>query len=246
MSGRESVGFEDLGFARVDYDRPRRRGYPEAIFCPGKNVDQILGIADSLMRSGAKNILATRASPEILEALAGAFSDTLVVSQAHLCILNPQFASGVGSVAVMARRPEDIAVSEEAAFTAEAMGSCVTRRFDAPLGSVEALPEWVASLASPNVVVAVDGQGGALPSVIAGLTSSLVVAIPTSAGSQLRGIPSLLAMLNTCVPGVVTVNIDNGFGGGYAAHVINTTAESETEKDGRELAGAIEGGGVCA
>lgn len=215
--------FEDLGFARVDLDRTRRRGYPEAIYCPGKTVDHIVRIARSLIRSGAENVLATRASEQVLDALTRSFPDALAISEARLCVLGPVVRTRVGKVAVVTRSNDSYQVAQEAAFTAEAMGSLVVRNFDAPLHLPQDLPQWVESLGSPNVIVAVDGEGGSLPSIVAGLSACLVVAVPASVG-ELDGIASLLAALNSCVPGVVTVNINNGYGAGYAAHVINARA----------------------
>jgi NCAIR mutase (PurE)-related protein len=216
---------EDLGFARVDHDRVRRRGYPETILAAGKTHAEILAIARSLVRSGASNVLVTRASGEALEMLAGSFRDALVVPEAGLCVLNPVRCPGTGSVAVVAHRMEDVAVAEEAAHTAEAMGSTVHRHFDAPLSTPQRLPAWFAGLASPRVVVVAQGGAGALASVIAGLARCIVVAVPTSSGSALGGMPALLSALNCCAPGVVVVNVDNGFGAGYTAHLVNMAGE---------------------
>ncbi len=216
---------EDLGFARVDHDRVRRRGYPETILAQSKTCAEILAIATSLVRSGASNVLVTRASAEALAMLAASFRDAVVVPEAQLCVLNPVRGPGVGRVAVVTHRVEDVPVAEEVAYTAEAMGSAVDRRFDAPFASPERLPAWFGTLGSPRVVVVAQGGGGALASVLAGLARCVVVVVPTSAGSALGGLPAMLSALNACAPGVVVVNVDNGFGAGYAAHVINTTGE---------------------
>jgi NCAIR mutase (PurE)-related protein len=216
---------ENLGFARVDHDRVRRRGYPETIFAAGKTCVEILAIARSLVRSGAGNVLVTRASGEALELLAASFADAVVVPEAGLCVLNPIRRPGIGSVAVVAHRPEDVPVAEEAAHTAEAMGSAVRRAFDAPFSTPGLLPAWFAGLGSPRVVVVAQGGGGALASVIAGLARCVVVAVPTSAGSALGGLPAMLSALNCCAPGVVVVNVDNGFGAGYTAHLVNAAGE---------------------
>jgi NCAIR mutase (PurE)-related protein len=216
---------EDLGFARVDHDRVRRRGYPETIFAAGKTPVEILAIATSLVRSGAGNVLVTRASSGVLEMLAASFPDAVVVPEAGLCILSPIRRPGIGSVAVVAHRAEDVPVAEEAAHTAEAMGSAVHRRFDAPFSTPQRLPAWFAELESPRVIVVAAGGGGALASVIGGLARCAVVAVPTSAGSALGGLPALLSALNCCAPGVVVVNVDNGFGAGYTAHLVNAAGE---------------------
>ncbi len=225
MGTQTRDGYEDIGFARVDHDRIRRRGFPEAIFAPGKTTLQVLFIAESLLAKGATNVLVTRATGEVLDALAGRFPEAWVVPEARLCVLNPTPRPAVGRVVVAAWRPEDRPAAEEAAVTAEVMGSAVARRLDAPFRQPDRFPEWVESLDDPRVVVAADGGGGALVSVLAGLARCLVIALPTSAGSPWNGMPALLSGLNSCVPGVVAVNIDNGFGAGYAAHVINAAGE---------------------
>jgi NCAIR mutase (PurE)-related protein len=216
---------ENLGFARVDHDRLPRRGYPETIFAAGKTQVEILAIARSLVRSGASNVLVTRASSEALDMLAASFSGAVVVPEAGLCVLNPVRRPGIGSVAVVAHRPEDVPVAEEAAHTAEAMGSAVHRAFDAPFSTPQRFPAWFAGLQSPRVIVVAQGGGGALASVIGGLAGCVVVAVPTSAGSALGGLPSMLSALNCCAPGVVVVNVDNGFGAGYTAHLVNAAGE---------------------
>lgn len=216
---------EDLGFARVDLDRVRRRGYAEAILGAGKTCAEILAIARSLVRSGASNVMVTRASGEVLAMLVSTFPDVVVVPEASLCILNPILRPGVGRVVVATHRMEDVPVAEEAAHTAEAMGSAVERRFDAPFWTPERLPAWFAGLGSPRVIVVAQGGGGALASVVGGLAQCIVVAVPTSSGSVWGGLPATLSALNCCAPGVVTVNVDNGFGAGYAAHLINMAGE---------------------
>lgn len=216
---------EDLGFARVDHDRVRRRGYPETILAAGKTSAEVLAIARSLARSGASNVLVTRATSEVLAMLAGSFRDAVLVPEAGLCVLNPVRRPGTGSVAVVAHRSEDVPVAEEAAHTAEAMGSTVHRHFDAPFSTPQRLPAWFDRLDSPRVIVVVQGGGGALASVIAGLARCVVVAVPTSSGSPLGGMPAMLSALNCCAPGVVVVNVDNGFGAGYTAHLVNTAGE---------------------
>ena len=221
----DGTGYEDLGFAQVDHDRLRRRGYPEAIYGAGKTLEEILAIGESLLRFGASNVLVTRVSAATLARLLDHFGDVELVPEAGLCVLKPVRRPGVGRITVVTSRPDDVPVALEAAHTAEAMGSLVERRFDAPMAEPERFPAWFASLEPPRVIVVAQGGDGALASVIAGLARCLVIAVPTSASSPWNGIPPVLAALNSCVPGVVTVNIDNGFGAGYAAHLVNTGRE---------------------
>lgn len=217
---------DELGFARVDIGRGRRRGHPEAVFCEGKTTTEIVAIAESLTGAGAANVLATRASPETLLALRTAFPGAVVHERARLAVLSPVAKRGVGRVEVVCGRPEDEPTAEEAALVAEAMGSRVARRYDAPAHDPAALPEWLREQDAPQVFIVADGTGGALPTLVSGLVDRMVIALPTSAGGELPGKAALLSALNACSPGVVVVNIDNGYGAGYAAHLINTRGES--------------------
>ncbi|GAA4239683.1 nickel pincer cofactor biosynthesis protein LarB [Actinomadura meridiana] len=215
---------DELGFARVDIGRGRRRGHPEAVYCEGKTVAEVVAIAESLIGSGATNVLATRASRETLDALRAAFPGTVVHDRARLAVLAPVAVSGMGRVDVICARPEDEPAAEEAALVAETMGSRVVRRYDAPVHNPGVLPTWLHQQHRPGVFVVADGTGGALPTLVSGLTDRMVVALPTSAGGELPGRAALLSALNSCSPGVVVVNIDNGYGAGYAAHLINRGA----------------------
>ncbi|QKW38675.1 nickel pincer cofactor biosynthesis protein LarB [Actinomadura sp. NAK00032] len=214
----------ELGFARVDLDRGRRRGYPEAVFCEGKTVPEVVAIAASLVGAGTANVLATRASAATLAALADAFPDAVVHERARLAVLNPDSRSRTGNVAVVCGRPEDEPAAEEAALVADAMGSRVSRWYGAPVDDPAALPGWLDEHERPRAFVVADGTGGALPTLVSGLVEQTVVALPTSSGGDFAGRAALLSALNSCSPGVVTVNIDNGFGAGYAAHLINAGA----------------------
>ncbi|SNS92555.1 hypothetical protein SAMN05443665_1012117 [Actinomadura meyerae] len=214
----------DLGFARVDVDRGRRRGHPEAVFCEGKTVPEVVAIAANLVESGAANVLATRASTAALAALADAFPDAVVHERARLAVLNPDGRARTGDIAVVCGRPEDEPAAEEATLVAEAMGSRASRRYGAPVDDPAALPGWLDERERPRVFVVADGTGGALPTLVSGLVEQMVVALPTSSGGDFAGHAALLSALNSCSPGVVAVNIDNGFGAGYAAHLINAGA----------------------
>lgn len=220
---------DELGFARVDLGRGRRRGHPEAIYCEGKTVAEVVAIARSLVGSGAENVLATRASAETLGALRAAFPGTVVHERARLAVLAPAPRSGAGRVDVVCGRPEDEPAAEEAALVAEAMGSRVVRRYDAPVHDPAALPGWLGEQDAPAVLIVADGTGGALPTLVSGLVDRMVIALPTAAGGVLSGRAALLSALNSCSPGVVAVNIDNGYGAGYAAHTINAGHAVKTE-----------------
>ena len=224
MTSRRQTGtdaVDELGFARVDIGRGRRRGHPEAVFCEGKTTAEVVAIAESLTGAGAVNVLATRASAETLRALRASFSGAVVHERARLAVLSPVARRGVGRVEVVCGRPEDEPAAEEAALVAEAMGSRVVRRYDAPVHDPAALPGWLREQDGPEVLIVADGTGGALPTLVSGLVDRMVIALPTSAGGALPGKAALLSALNACSPGVVTVNIDNGYGAGYAAHLIN-------------------------
>lgn len=220
MTTPEAV--DELGFARVDLGRGRRRGHPEAVFCEGKTTAEVVAIARSLTGAGATNVLATRASRETLHALRAAFPGAVVHERARLAVLAPVARNGTGRVAVVCGRPGDEPAAEEAALVAEAMGSRVVRRYDAPAHDPSALPGWLREQEAPEVFVVADGTGGALPTLVSGLVDRMVIALPTSAGGALPGRAALLSALNACSPGVVVVNIDNGYGAGYSAHLVNT------------------------
>lgn len=214
--------YEDLGFASIDHHRELRRGHGETIFCAGKTVDQVVAIAEQMVAFGHENILATKARGEVLEALEVALP-VRVDRTASLAVINPVERAGAGLVFVVAAGTSDIPVAEEAALTAECSGSVVERLYDVGVAGIHRLLAAVDRLATANVIVAVAGMEGALPTVVAGLVSCPVIAVPTSVGygASFGGLAALLTMLNSCAPGVTVVNIDNGFGAGYAANVIN-------------------------
>ncbi len=216
--------FEELDFARLDTHRALRKGFPEVVFCPGKTPLQVVEIMRRLHeRSG--RVMATRASPDIAEAVKEAFPEAKYFPEARVLFLGePAPKTGRGTVLVITAGTADIPVAEEAAVTAELLGSPVERLYDVGVAGLHRLLAYREKLFSANVIVVVAGMEGALPSVVGGLVARPVVAVPTSVGygAHWGGLASLLTMLNTCVPGVVVVNIDNGFGAGYVAHLINT------------------------
>ncbi|MCO6399747.1 MAG: nickel pincer cofactor biosynthesis protein LarB [Verrucomicrobia bacterium] len=211
------------GFARIDTDRPRRTGMPEVIFCPGKTAAQIIEIIRSI-RDAGQPVLATRVEDEVARAVKAAVPDVVHHERARALTLavGPR-AEPVGSIAVVSAGTADIPVAEEAALTAEWMGANVVRIFDVGVAGLHRLLHHVPVLREQRALVVVAGMEGALPSVVAGLVSCPVVAVPTSVGYgvHLGGVAALLAMLNSCAPGISVVNVDNGFGAGVAASRIN-------------------------
>ncbi len=216
------AAFEDLGYARVDHQRAKRQGAAEVIFGEGKTAEQIEGIVRCMMDRGAGNILITRLSAEKESLLRNKFPYRYHEA-ARLAVANPKEQSLVGFVAVVSAGTSDLAVCEEAALTAEALGSRVERIYDAGVAGLHRLLAELDTLEKARCIIAVAGMEGALPSVVGGLVSCPVIAVPTSVGygANLGGLAALLAMLNSCASGVSAVNIDNGFGAGFLANRIN-------------------------
>lgn len=214
--------FEDLGYAKVDYHRAIRQGVPEVIYGQSKTTEQILGILSSMQRQGCSNILVTRISQEVADTLEGAFP-LRYDSLARLAVVLPIETPGRGSVVVATGGTSDMDVAEEAAITAEALGSRVTRLYDVGVAGLHRLLSNLEPLMTARVVVVAAGMEGALASVIGGLVDCTVIAVPTSVGygASFSGVSALLSMLNSCSSGVSVVNIDNGFGAGFLANRIN-------------------------
>ena len=213
----------DLGFARLDLHRAVRRGFPEVIFGPGKTTEQILTLARHL-RDAGQTVMVTRVGPEVHEALVGTFPRAEYHAAARIVVVrNAGRRAARPGVVVVGAGTSDIPVCEEAAVTAETMGNRVTRVHDVGISGLHRLAEHLKTLQKARVIVVVAGMEGALPSVVAGLTDCPVIAVPTSVGCGAGGggQAALLAMLNSCAAGLTVVNIDNGFGAGYAASLIN-------------------------
>ena len=215
--------FEDLGYAKVDHHRELRQGAAEVIYGQNKTPEQIVGIARAMRAHGQETVLVTRISPET----AAYIENTLPFEYNELGKLGvigrmPE-ADGDGKIVVATGGTSDIPVAEEAALTAQALGNTVTRLFDVGVSGVHRLLSHAEDIMSARCIVAVAGMEGALPSVIGGLADCPVIAVPTSVGygASLGGIAALLSMLNSCASGVSVVNIDNGFGAGYLASMIN-------------------------
>ncbi len=219
--------YEDLSFAKVDHHRSLQKGFPEVIFCSGKTATQIVEIARRLAEGGAP-VLATRAEPEVYRALKREFPGMEYHREARLAVLRAEGpTTAVGAIGVVTAGTADLPVAEEAALTAELMGGSVTRLYDVGVAGLHRLIDNLELLLSARVLVVVAGMEGALPSVIGGLTACPIIAVPTSIGygAHFGGLAPLLAMLNSCAPGVSVVNIDNGFGAGYIAALINRSGE---------------------
>ena len=217
--------FEDLGFAKVDHHRALRAGGSEAVFCPGKTAEQVIGIVGRLAAHHA-NVLATRCEPAIAAAVEDAGIPCAYHALARLLVVRPEPVEGVGLIAVAAAGTADLPVAEEAALVAEALGNRVERISDCGVAGLHRLLAHREVLGEANAIVAVAGMEGALPSVIGGLVDRPVIAVPTSVGygTSLNGLAALLAMLNSCAPGVSVVNIDNGYGAAHQASQINRLA----------------------
>jgi NCAIR mutase (PurE)-related protein len=213
--------FEDLGWAKIDTHRAVRQGTHEVIYGEGKTAGQIAGIAEAM--AGVSNILITRISRQTADEVAERVA-LRYIPEARIGIANPKpIERLIGSIAVASGGTSDMGVCEEAAVTAETLGSKVTRLYDMGVAGLHRLLARLDVLQSARVVVAVAGMEGALASVIGGLVSCPVIAVPTSVGygANLGGVAALLTMLNSCASGVSVVNIDNGFGAGFLAHRIN-------------------------
>jgi NCAIR mutase (PurE)-related protein len=215
--------FEDIGFARVDHHRALRQGFPEVVLGLGKTPAQIAAIAARIVANG-QTLLVTRASAEAFDQVAAAVPEARYHEVARaITYRQSDITPGKGTIVVAAAGTSDLPVAEEAAVTAEVMGNTVDRLFDVGVAGLHRLLREHERLSAARVLVVVAGMEGALPSVVAGLVSVPVIAVPTSIGygASFHGLAALLAMLNSCANGVSVVNIDNGFGGGCIASLIN-------------------------
>ena len=222
MARLRRLPYEDLPFARVDTHRALRAGGPEAVFCQGKTPAQVVAILAHLVEAH-ENVIATRVSAEVAAAVAAAGIVHAYHAQARLIVAHPARGEELGLIAIVSAGTADLPVAEEAALVAEALGNRVERAYDCGVAGLHRLLDRYDLLAAANVIVAVAGMEGALPSVIAGLVDRPVVAVPTSVGygASFGGVAALLAMLNSCASGVSVVNIDNGYGAAHQASQIN-------------------------
>ena len=225
----KDLPFEDLGYARLDHHRALRKGFPEVVFCEGKRVDHIVEIMQKLEQKHSP-ILATRANSEVYEAVAARLPAAKYFADARIIQLGVNGHQPTEtSVLVVCAGTADVGVAEEAAVTAAALGSRVERLYDVGVAGVHRLLAARDALNSANVIIVVAGMDGALPTLVGGLVAAPVIAVPTSVGygTGLGGTAALMTMLNACAPGIAVVNIDNGFGAGYMAHLINSRVKSQ-------------------
>ncbi len=216
-----SLPYEDLGEVKLDTHRELRRGFPEIIYSPGKSSSQLRAIAEALKgRDGA--VLFSRITLSQVELLRGVAEDLEYSEVARAAYRRGSVCEEEGDLLVVTAGSSDVPVAEEAALTASLMGCSVTRLYDVGVAGIHRLLDSLALLRQAQALVVVAGMDGALPSVVSGLVTAPVVAIPTSTGygASFGGISALLAMLNACSPGITVVNIDNGVGGGYAGALI--------------------------
>lgn len=215
--------FEDLDYAKVDFHRGIRQGVPEVIYGQGKEKEHILGICQSMLKNNQENILITRISEEVAKYLQESMEmEYHRVARLGIIGEKPK-ANGLGKIVIATGGTSDMPVAEEAALTAEMLGNEVVRMYDVGVAGLHRLLSQLDDIMSAQVIVAIAGMEGALPTVIGGLADCPVIAVPTSVGygTNLGGVTPLLSMLNSCSSGVSVVNIDNGFGAGYLANMIN-------------------------
>ncbi len=233
MDRLRGMPYEDIGFAKLDSHRAMRTGFPEVVFCQSKTPEQVVEILARLSRH-SRCVLGTRATTETFHAVSREIPGANYNETARVIIVgepsrpDTERNADADYVMVLCAGTADLPVAEEAAFVAEMMGSRVERAFDVGVAGLHRLLDQKERLFGANVVVAVAGMEGALASVVGGLVNRPVIAVPTSIGygASFNGLAALLAMLNSCAAGVSVVNIDNGFGAGYLAHLINMTGKT--------------------
>jgi NCAIR mutase (PurE)-related protein len=219
LDALKHLPYEDLSFAKVDHHRHIRQGIPEVVFASGKRVEDVIAIARSIYKKSRK-LLVTKASKEIYKSLR--------IRNAIFYPLSGTISANgskkkKGRILIISAGTSDIPVAEEAAVTASFLGSKVETVYDIGVAGIHRLMDYTKSIDSARVIIVVAGMEGALPSVVGGLTDKPIIAVPTSIGygTNLYGLTALFAMLNSCVPGIAVMNIDNGFGSGCLAHKIN-------------------------
>jgi NCAIR mutase (PurE)-related protein len=233
----KNLSYENIGYARVDHARAERQGFPEVIFGAGKTREQIVGIFEKLA-SRAPNVLITRTDADTFGEIRNVFAEAEWHESAKLIrVWRDRQELGTGEIAIVTAGTSDIPVAEEAALTAEVMGNRVKRIWDAGVAGIHRILSEREILQSARVVVVAAGMEGALPSVVGGLVKVPVIAVPTSIGygASFGGIAALLGMLNSCSSNVTVVNIDNGFGAGFVASLINRRWNEELSRDANGL-----------
>ncbi len=218
--------YDDLGFAKIDNQRHLRKGFPEVIFCQGKTLEQITKITKRIKETGGK-IVATRAIPEVYQGIKKVIPEVTYFKEARIVAVEEEKKVSSKFILVVSGGTADIPVADEAAVIAELMGNRVERLYDVGVAGLHRLLTNSKKILAANVLIVVAGMEGALPSVVGGLVDKPIIAVPTSVGygASFKGFSALLTMLNSCAPGLAVVNIDNGFGAGYMASLINQLNE---------------------
>lgn len=219
----QNFSYTDLGYAKIDHHREMRTGYPEIVYCAGKTVDQVVGIF-RLMSDKKNNVIGTRADRETYESVKEVIPEAVYYPVARIISIPAKQPEHPGtSIAVITAGTSDMPVAEEAAVTAELLGNNVVRIYDAGVAGIHRLVDKLPEIKKCRVIIVIAGMEGALASVVGGLVDKPVIAVPTSVGygANFGGISALLAMLTSCSSGVTVVNIDNGFGAGFSASMIN-------------------------
>lgn len=236
LAGAPLAGYADLGFARLDLHRGMRTGDPEVIYAEGKTDDQVIALLTALRdATGDRPAVATRLTPSMIERVRAEFPDA-TIDHAARCVVLGDYPAPRGDVVVVSAGTSDDGVAAEAAMVARACGAGVRRVSDAGVAGIHRLLGEREGLAEADCLIVVAGMEGALPSVVGGLVGTPIVAVPTSVGygASFGGIAALLAMLNSCAPGVTVVNIDNGFGAGvFAARVARRSTPRLTDQDAK-------------
>lgn len=219
----QNFPYTDLGYAKIDHHREIRTGYPEIVYCAGKTADQVIGIFE-LMLGKKSNVIGTRADPSLFESVKKIIPEAVYYPVAKIIsIRGKKLTYPATKIAVITAGTSDMPVAEEAAVTAELLGNNVLRIYDAGVAGIHRLVDKLPEIKKCRVIVVIAGMEGALASVVGGLVDKPVIAVPTSVGygANFGGISALLAMLTSCSSGVTVVNIDNGFGAGFSASMIN-------------------------
>jgi len=232
---KKLAAYEDLGFAKVDLHRPMRQGFPEVIYGEGKSADQIMAILQSIQERGS-DVLITRVAKEKAKTILLRHPEFTYAETGRILYWKAKEAKNNTDsyIAIICAGTSDLRVAEEAAITAEVMGSKVERIYDVGVAGLHRLVDHFDVIRKATVSVVIAGMEGALPSVVGGLVSRPVIAVPTSVGygANFQGLSALLAMLNSCSSGISVVNIDNGFGGAYNAVLIDRLARKESNEIG--------------
>ena len=226
LQSLRTLPFEDLGFSKIDHHRQLRTGFPEVIFCQGKTVEHVKQISERILAAGHP-LLATRATPDMYEAVKTIQPEARYNDLGRTITVSQSEDEGTPGILIVSAGTSDMPVAEEAAETALMMGNSPERLYDVGVAGLHRLISNHEKLLTARVIIVIAGMEGALPSVVGGLVDCPVIAVPTSIGygASFGGLAALLGMLNSCASGVTVVNIDNGFGAGYSASLINRLHE---------------------